>query len=52
MPSLQTIKQNCKFKNKTKQKVLYLSQAFYTEQNFKCNTLVFAPIFHKLISQI
>ncbi len=24
----------------------------YTEQNYKCNTLVFAPIFHELNSNI
>ncbi len=31
---------------------LYYSVPLYTDQNYKRNTFVFAPIFHELISKI
>ncbi len=31
---------------------LFQSKANYTDQNYKCNTFVFAPIFHELNSKI
>ncbi len=33
-------------------KYIYLYIYIYTDQNYKCNTFVFAPIFHELNSKI
>ncbi len=38
--------------SRTEYVVIYINETSYTEQNYKHNTLVFAPIFHELNTKI